>query len=91
VKILLAYLCQYSDRKDYYLSLMPYGLLSIASYLEHKGEEVVLSNLSSMGYKRGASFISDEKPDVVGVSIFSFNRVDSFRPVSYTHLRAHET
>jgi len=79
MKIACIYLCDFKDRKDYYLSLMPYGITSIASFLENEGHEVILANLSSYGYKKAAEIIINLKPDAVAISIFSFNRTDSFK------------
>ncbi len=81
MKILLAYISEYRDRNDYYMSLMPSGLTSIASYLQEKGHDVKLANYSASGWKKGAGDIIRENPDALGVSIFSFNRTDSFRMI----------
>ncbi len=79
LKILLAYLCSYQDRSDYYLSLMPVGLVYLASSLEQGGHEVILANFSTMGYRRAVKRIADIEPDVVGISLFTHNRIDSLK------------
>jgi anaerobic magnesium-protoporphyrin IX monomethyl ester cyclase len=79
LKILLAYLCNYQDRGDYYLSLMPVGLVYLASFLQQEGYEVILANFSTMGYRRAVKGIADIGPDIVGISLFTHNRVDSLR------------
>jgi radical SAM superfamily enzyme YgiQ (UPF0313 family) len=79
MKILLTYLCEYEQRHDYFTSLLPYGLISLASYLEKEGYDVTLANLSACGYRKGTDYIAGEKPDLLGVSIFTFNRTESFR------------
>ncbi len=79
MKIFAVYLCDYKDRNDYYLSLMPYGITTIASYLEQEGHEVTLANLSSFGYLKAVELTIAEKPHAVAVSIFSFNRTESFK------------
>jgi len=79
MKITCVYLCDYNDRDDYYLSLMPYGITSIAAFLEKDGHEVTLSNLSSFGYSKGVELTLKSKPDAVAISIFSFNRTESFK------------
>jgi len=58
---------------------MPFGITSIAAFLEKEGHEVTLANLSSYGYKKGAELTISSKPDAVAVSIFSFNRTESFK------------
>jgi radical SAM superfamily enzyme YgiQ (UPF0313 family) len=79
MRIVCTYLCDFKDRKDYYLALMPYGITTIASFLEKAGHEVILANLSSYGFLKGAQITKKIKPDVVAVSIFSFNRNESFK------------
>lgn len=79
MKIFCTYLCDYTDRNDYYLSLMPYGITSIAAFLEKEGHEIILANLSSYGYFKGAELTNKYKPEVVAISIFSFNRIESFK------------
>jgi anaerobic magnesium-protoporphyrin IX monomethyl ester cyclase len=79
MKIACSYLCDYRDRNDYYLSLMPWGIASIAAYLEQGNHTVILANLSQFGTVKGAEIILKEKPDAVAVSISSFNRTESFR------------
>jgi anaerobic magnesium-protoporphyrin IX monomethyl ester cyclase len=81
MKVLLAYLCEYKQRSDYFTSLLPYGLISLASYLETEGYDVILANLSAYGYRKGADYIVREKPDILGVSIYTFNRTESFKLV----------
>jgi radical SAM superfamily enzyme YgiQ (UPF0313 family) len=79
MKIFCVYLCDFKDRGDYYLSLMPYGITSIAAFLEKEGHEVTLANFSSYGFSKGAELTITGKPDAVAVSIFSFNRTESFK------------
>lgn len=79
MKVICAYLCNYSDRNDYYISLMPHGITSIASYLESLGFDVILANFSSYGYKKAVQLTLEQGADTVTVSIFSFNRDESFK------------
>ncbi len=82
MKAVLAYLCNYEDRKDHYLSLLPFGLASIAAYLQHRGIDTVLANLSLLGHGKGARWIAAEKPDLLGVSVFAFNRAESMKLIA---------
>jgi radical SAM superfamily enzyme YgiQ (UPF0313 family) len=77
VKVLLCYLCDWKDRRDYYMSLMPYGLISIAAFLEKRGHDVTLANFSRTGFRRAAESAARDAYDVIGLSLFSFNRTDS--------------
>jgi len=77
MKVLLAYLCQYRDRHDYFLSIMPVGLASIAAYLEKEGHDVTLANFSSAGLRKALRQIVTIKPGVIGLSLFTHNRIDT--------------
>jgi radical SAM superfamily enzyme YgiQ (UPF0313 family) len=79
MKVLLAYLCQYRDRHDYFLSLMPVGLVSIAACLVQEGHDATLANFSSAGHHKALKQIINMQPDVVGLSLFTHNRVDTLR------------
>ena len=79
MKALIAYLSDYRDRNDYFLSLMPVGALSIAASLEARGHEIVLANYSKEGVRSAAAHIQSLKPEAVGLSVYTHNRTDSFR------------
>ncbi len=79
MKVLFCYLCDYNDRHDYYLSLLPYGLISIAAFLEQKGLSPVLANFSKHGWRGAVKIIENEKPDIIGISIYTHNRTDSIK------------
>lgn len=79
MKTLIAYLSDYRDRSDYFLSLMPVGALSIAAALEARGHAVTLANYSKEGVRSAAAHIQSIKPEVVGISVYTHNRTDSFR------------
>ncbi len=82
MRVVCAYLCEFRDREDYFISLMPSGVPSIAAYLERDGHTVVLANLSQHGAVKGSEIITQQNPDAVTVSIFSFNRHESFRLIT---------
>ena len=72
-------MCEYKDRDDYFMSLMPHGITSIAALLDKKGYDVVLANLSGYGWDKGVEKTLEEKPQAAIVSIFSFNRTESLK------------
>jgi radical SAM superfamily enzyme YgiQ (UPF0313 family) len=72
-------MCEHKDKDDYFMSLMPHGITSIAAFLEKNGHEVILANLSEQGWRKGALATLNEKPDAAVVSIFSFNRTESLK------------
>ena len=77
MKIMLVYLCDYEDRHDYYMSLLPVGLISLSSFLESKGHEIILCNYSQVGWKKASIDIIEKKPDIAGLSVFTHNKNDS--------------
>ncbi len=78
MKVLLCYICPAEGKDDYYMSLVPYGLFSIAAYLDSmKQHEILLCNFSAAGPEKAAVLAAKEKPDVIGVSVFTFNRSSS--------------
>jgi anaerobic magnesium-protoporphyrin IX monomethyl ester cyclase len=79
MRVLLAYLCNYRDRHDYYKTRLPAGLFSIAVCLEKEGFDVALANFSKMGWRKALQHISSIKPDVAGISLFTHNRIDSLK------------
>lgn len=79
MKLLIAYLCHHEDRDDYFLSMLPVGTVSLAAFLEKKGHSVTLANFSKTGYRAAARRIREMNPRVVGVSLYTHNRVDSIR------------
>ncbi len=74
MKVLLAYLCQPDDSSDYFMSLLPYGVVSIAAFLEKEGVDVALANYSASGVRGALAEMRKLRPDILGLSLFSFNR-----------------
>ncbi len=79
MKIVLAYLCDSADRGDYFISMLPTGLISIAAYCQDRGFDVTLANFSRMGHRRAAAYIAKGKPRLLGVSLYTHNRADTIR------------
>jgi len=79
MKVMIAYLCHYADRHDYFLSLLPVGAISLAAGLEAHGYDVHLANFSREGARGALRAIEEYRPDVLGVSLFSHNRIDTLR------------
>lgn len=79
MKTALVYLCGFEDRHDYFLSSPPAGLMSVASYLEGRGIETALLNYSSAGYRRAVADIKKTGPSLVGVSLYTHNRIESIK------------
>jgi radical SAM superfamily enzyme YgiQ (UPF0313 family) len=79
VKIFLVYKCHDLGRMEFYSRFTPLGLSSIAALLRQEGFDATLVNLSAFSWPRVERFLRRERPDVVGVSVFTFNRHEAMR------------
>jgi radical SAM superfamily enzyme YgiQ (UPF0313 family) len=79
VKIFLVYKCHDLGRMEFYSRFTPLGLSSIAALLRQEGFDATLVNLSASSWPRVERFLRRERPDVVGVSVFTFNRHEAMR------------
>ena len=79
MKIFLVYKCHDLGRMEFYSRFTPLGLSSITALLRREGFDATLVNLSSFSWPRVERFLRRERPDVVGVSVFTFNRHEAMR------------
>jgi anaerobic magnesium-protoporphyrin IX monomethyl ester cyclase len=79
VRILLAYKAHAGGATDPYTSLLPVGLGYINAVLRTAGLRSVIANLSNSGWKEIESLLKSERPDILGVSQFTHNRIESLR------------
>jgi len=79
VKILLAYRCHDLGRMEFYSRFTPLALGSINALLRRNGFDARILNTSEWSWSRTARFLAAEKPDVFGVSVFTFNRHEAMR------------
>jgi radical SAM superfamily enzyme YgiQ (UPF0313 family) len=79
VKIFLVYKCHDLGRLEFYSRFTPLGLGSIAAVLRREGFDATLVNLSASSWPRVERLLRRERPDLVGVSAFTFNRHEAMR------------
>ena len=79
MKIFLAYKCHDLGKMEFYSRFTPLGLGSINALLRESGFEADLVNASSWSWARTARFLRTERPDVLGISVFTFNRHEAMR------------
>jgi len=79
MKILLTYKCHDLGRMEFYSRFTPLGLGSIAALLRREGFDATLANLSSWSWTRIERYLKSERPDILGVSAFTFNRHEAMR------------
>ena len=73
-KVLLAYRCSAEGEANPFERILPVGLGYVHAYLRSRGIPSVLANFSAMPRPRILRILLDERPDVVGLSTFTFNR-----------------
>lgn len=79
MKIFLVYKCHDLGRMEFYSRFTPLGLSSIAALLRREGFDATLVNLSAFSWPRVERLLRRERPDVLGVSAFTFNRHEAMR------------
>ncbi len=79
MKIFLAYKCHDLGKMEFYSRFTPLGLGSIAAVLRREGLDATVVNMSAWSWARIARFLTDERPDLLGVSTFTFNRHEAMR------------
>jgi len=79
VKIHLVYKCHDLGRMEFYSRFTPLGLGTMTAHLRREGFDATLVNLSAWSWPKAARFFAAERPDIVGVSAFTFNRHEAMR------------
>ncbi len=79
MKIILAYRCHDLGRMEFYSRFTPLGLGYINALLRSHGYDSRILNCSAWSWKRTECFLRQERPDVLGVSVFTFNRHEAMR------------
>src|SRR3989442_10038242 len=64
---------------EFYSRFTPLGLGSINALLRREGYDSRIVNCSAWSWKETARFFQKERPDVLGVSVFTFNRHEAMR------------
>ena len=79
MKTLLAYKSGRPGAGDYFARMMPVGLGWINATLRQAGFECSLANLSSVDWARTFALLRRERPDLVGITLYTFNRHPGLR------------
>jgi len=74
VKILLAYKSGRPGAGDYFARMMPVGLGWINAALREAGFDSSLANFSGVGWRQVEALLGSERPDIVGITLYTFNR-----------------
>ena len=79
MKVLLAYTCHDLGKMEFYSRFTPLGLGYVNGVLRRAGHDARVLNCSAWSWARAARFLKAERPDVLGVSVFTFNRHEAMR------------
>ena len=79
MKIFLAYRSGRPGAGDYFARMMPVGLGYINAALRHGGFDSRLANLSAVSWRQAADLLRREKPDLLGLTMYTFNRHASLK------------
>ena len=79
MKIFLAYKCHDLGKMEFYSRFTPLGLGSIGAVLRREGFDATVVNMSAWSWARIARYLESERPDLLGVSTFTFNRHEAMR------------
>ena len=74
LKVLLAYRCSDEGASNPFERILPVGVGYVHAYLRSRGIPAVLANVSGMDPGRVREILRAERPDLVGISCFTFNR-----------------
>lgn len=74
MKVVLAFPAKKRHLADHSTGLLPLGFLSMASRLQRAGHDVTAIHLGRYRSKDAVSLLLDSRPDVVGLSCFTFQR-----------------
>jgi radical SAM superfamily enzyme YgiQ (UPF0313 family) len=78
LRVLLGYRCSREGRSSPYERLLPVGVGSLAAVLRRGGHEVCVANYSASSRAEIEGHLTGERPQVVGLSVFTFNRSASY-------------
>jgi radical SAM superfamily enzyme YgiQ (UPF0313 family) len=79
MRILLTYKAHAAGANDPYTSLLPVGLGYINALLRSEGFNSRIANLSKAEWKETERLLAAERPNILGVSQFTHNRIESLR------------
>ena len=79
MKILLGYTCHDLGKMEFYSRFTPLGLGTLNAVLRRDGFDARIVNCSAWTWRRKESFLKAERPDLFGVSVFTFNRHEAMR------------
>ncbi len=73
------------NSQDAWMNFLPIGLGSLQAMLKSRGFSCRIANVSDMSRTQILAYIKAQKPDVIGVSMFTFNRGRSMELLEWAH------
>src|SRR5688500_1305675 len=78
-RVRLLYRCEDESAGDWFARMTPLGLGYINATLRAHGYDSVIGNLSAKSWGEVRAWLQREKPDVVGLTVYTFNRFTSWK------------
>ena len=78
-RIRLLYRCEDDSAGDYFARMTPIGLGYVNATLRAAGYDSAIGNLSAKSWKEIRAWLKHEQPDVVGITVYTFNRFVSWK------------
>src|SRR5688500_9036182 len=78
-RVRLLYRCEDESAGDWFARMTPLGLGYINTTLRAHGYDSIIGNPSAKSWREVREWLVHEKPDVVGVTVYTFNRFASWK------------
>lgn len=78
-RVRLLYRCEDASAGDFFARMTPLGLGYINATLRAAGYDCAIGNLSGKSWREVRAWLAAEKPDLVGITVYTFNRFVSFK------------
>lgn len=79
VRVRLLYRCEDASAGDFFARMTPLGLGYINASLRSAGYDCAIGNLSGKSWGAVRDWLTREKPDVVGITVYTFNRFECWK------------
>ncbi|MFQ5876765.1 MAG: radical SAM protein [Acidobacteriota bacterium] len=79
MRVVLCYKCHDLGKMEFYSRFTPLGLGTLNGVLRRAGLDASIVNMSAWPWRRVAAYLRDVRPDIAGISVFTFNRHEAMR------------
>ena len=79
VRVRLLYRCEDASAGDFFARMTPLGLGYINASLRAAGYDCAIGNMSAKSWGAVRDWLTKEKPDLVGITVYTFNRFECWK------------